>query len=339
MVLFLDCFVRSEGDDEMSKSRENGKYIYDKYEECTKIFRSGLTDILYHYCSLDAFIKIMKQGKQRLTLIKALNDSDELKSSLEFIGKYLMSRQSQVDVKTVLPGLNTLNRVFVLSLSRDPDSLPLWYNYAQGDGINFSLCEEKLRSIVGFEKQHPEVICYSKEDSYETMCNNLSGNHGNYPFKQAYEAIFGSVVYDDDQKEKVLAGLVDSFVQMSKLYGSDQKSVESGLKKKLLQCSVLFKNSSFETEKEVRFAIVIHPSLTRKENCFDFKFEHCVGYGLIRPYAEVNILQSQGESFAQYVCIGPRNKQDSAKESVEDYLNYLERENFKVTNSKVPLRF
>ncbi len=157
-----------------------------------------MNNSLYHYCSLDAFLKIVQSKEIRLTNIFCMNDSaehywlrgiakdmmdrdhDPENSVNKFLAKKLFSKEDQTDV-------------YCFCLSESSDSLGQWRGYADdGCGVAIGFSRDFLRAVgkeylksglrfepVIYDRQQQEEIVENirnnlKRDDVETIETNES---------------------------------------------------------------------------------------------------------------------------------------------------------------------
>ena len=117
-----------------------GEYEKKCYDNLASLKPNGL---LYHYTTINALYSISSSGILRLSNCMVLNDSRETKHTQSIIDEVLSEDPvlaKSIDLKSKqFARLFDMNNVFILSLSINKDSMPMWYYYAAGDGCNFSV--------------------------------------------------------------------------------------------------------------------------------------------------------------------------------------------------------
>ena len=99
----------------------------------------------------------------------------------------------------------------------------------------------------------------------------------------------------------------------------------------LNNCSLIFKNSSFQHEEEIRAVITIPKEI--KERRFEIKYRPVNGY--IVPYIEVPF----PKEIIKEITIGPLLKDKIALNTVIDLLKSRGYDSVEVLNSNIPIRY
>lgn len=122
-----------------------------------------MSDIIYHYTSLDTFNSIICNSKTetielRATHIEYLNDLSEYKIALKILLSLLIDYENSLTVEVKKKGFSGLSSIeklnsilkpwqemppFVCSFSENSDSLPMWNTYAN----------KSLGIAIGFERK------------------------------------------------------------------------------------------------------------------------------------------------------------------------------------------
>lgn len=134
------------------------------------------SDLLYHYCSMDAFVNIVKSGKIRMGDLKSMNDPSELslqnfnfgeiiyKQYLKDPFEFKVETEKQViDMQTfLLPTLVNFNfgqcgrysnLLFALCFSDKNDDLTQWRLYGdQGNGVCLGFKKSEIENFKKIDK-------------------------------------------------------------------------------------------------------------------------------------------------------------------------------------------
>lgn len=223
---------------------------------------------LYHYCSLDTFLKIIKSSSIWLSDIQKSNDTKELvwfrQKYYEFIlDKY--NNCSDVTEKTIceiilsmavsdgfencpewlLPVTRTYCqkiastffslRTYAFCLSELPDSLGQWRGYAQdGKGVAIGFSKEYLNALNGYGLRCPK---------YNFLLGNIS-------YKKDLTSLFNKIFELHDKSKP------DEFLMHTLM--------------DITHAAALFKHPSFKEEKEWRIIYSMDDFGIQKEDlCFD----------------------------------------------------------------------
>lgn len=197
-----------------------------------------MSDILYHYTDGSGFMGIIDSSKLHCSHISFLNDPSEHLYFDEVLNKILFSSK---DCKTIYDSLYNesyfgsqyySHDYYVLSFSRNGDSLSMWNYYSSGNGYNLGL---NIQNII----------------------NNNTENVGNITRIE--------LVYDESEQYKLLKEYIESFKKklnkINKLdltnpmnyYEEEQLTME--FNDGLISMRFRFKHSGYNREEEVRFLV------------------------------------------------------------------------------------
>ncbi|MCS4461730.1 DUF2971 domain-containing protein [Clostridium botulinum] len=189
-----------------------------------------------------------------------------------------------------------LENTFILSFTKDSDSLPLWEMYSKGKGYNLEITYDKF-----FDARWQEKVYISNNNNNKIY---LTRNNDNRQF-------FGPtnfVVYDRSlQKEKIYELLkgIDLSREFRLTYPEDIKSIpiiemQKRILSEFVDYMVLFKDESFSYENEFRIVYNII-------DCDQLNIvKHRIINDRIVPYIELGIEENVIDS----VTISPRLKSD-----------------------------
>lgn len=108
-------------------------------------------------------------------------------------------------------------------------------------------------------------------------------------------------------------------------------SIKTVLIQLLNNCSLIFKNNSFQHEEEIRAVITI-PKESKKRR-FDIKYRSVNGY--IVPYIEVLF----PKEIISEITVGPLLKDKIALNTMNDLLKSRGYDSVEVFNSDIPIRY
>ncbi len=292
--------------------------IHDNIE---RHFYSGKT--ISHYTDIHGLYGIIESGGLWLSDHRFLNDPKEFEDGRELtIG--ILDRLSkeikcsgfvQVLLKTILELKQYKEKpLFVCSFSKDEDSLDQWKTYgSNGQGISITFYNKRSSGLSHFCS--PPVL------------------------------FLGEVVYDDNEKEKLIYSKIQAFFKEYNVDFSDGKNLVDDdwvkeMSTYLAHDFINFKNKDYAPEKEIRIAVShshlnsfsgmnhrvvkgrIIPYITSKD-IYDNVFKECIGTDKL-PIKEVRV--------------GPRSDQYITIKSIEQYLNNKGYTDVKVIKSDVPYR-
>lgn len=173
-------------------------------------------NIVWHYCSYEAFKKIIESRSFKLSNIQLSNDPSELSKYKQYkdeLCKYLYGERSSV---AEFSFENEFSRDFYTTrfacFSLAKDSLPMWYMYG-----------DECRGVaIGFSKGW-----------FEKVINNLSNNHFIFP-------VFGKVRYSNIDQRKLIEEICSS---------------NNPIKEHDIAKLSFFKSECYSFEDEVRIAV------------------------------------------------------------------------------------
>lgn len=289
---------------------------------------------IYHYTSAEGLCGILSTGTLYFTDSLFLNDRNERKTFYLILKEYLRAAPLEKDwieavenryfgknnsifckLVNTNPADQRSLRYFVLSCSKDRDSLPMWNYYtrsihAAGYNLHFHT-EELIRQM----KEHPIV-------------EKLTGGHGNIMCR--------SVVYDEKRKLAALDQIMrEAQAKWRRLPSQIEREVLLfRLDRAFEALSLFYKDSAFAHEKEVRLVICAENERVHAlpERCYQFREVR----GIQVPCLVIDVLE-KGRAIAG-VTAGPALDKEMAVNGVEYMLYYY---GFPQTCkvSSVPLRY
>ncbi|MHB0959282.1 MAG: DUF2971 domain-containing protein [Pirellulaceae bacterium] len=243
--------------------------------------------VIYHYCSVDAFVEIVTNKTLWLTNLFFLNDSEEhfwfRNRARRFIEKQMQEHPNEFGyeyLETILRQ-GWRHEIYCACFSEQPDLLSQWRAYGD-DGKGCA---------IGFATEH-----------LQWLCTNLQG-------------MFTDVIYDDTEQDSLVENVFDL---PPRLCDGEDPTIEEGSSTILGQISEAAsrcKSKAFSEEAEWR--LVCEPILTfapNEENCWTKATmpRYIERRGMITPYIEVPLVE--GKSFRKRgiepikeVYFGPKN--------------------------------
>ncbi len=307
---------------------------------------------VYHYTTTPVLLEILKNGIIHASNVQFMNDSQEVLHTKDMIEKVYIDNFSTSKYEfDFLERINTfydIKNVFVVSLCKREDTLPLWYNYANGDGCNFALSCDMLFGITNV--YNPNVLLstsYSggkcmdaKEKIMELASNPYTGlyylQHETSPF---WWFAIAPVIYEQEKQERIIMNIFKTYNKLinNPKYEYYIGTVNNFLSLSLKRCSVFFKNASFDKEEEIRLALFIRQPFMK--HIVEYKAYH----GTFIPYIKLSLKTlsqtNLNNRMIEGITLGPRAKNDFSKKGIEYYLSCSGFDNIPVKTSKAPLRF
>lgn len=265
-----------------------------------QLFSDTPDDTLYHYTSMGGMLGIVNTGILRASDIRYMNDSAELKHTLDLLHHHISKRISQGTDHPKL--LNQLlewlshrilssSMLFGASFRANGNLLSQWRGYSiHGKGVSLGFnpwyirhCAERQQFQVGkclYETEQQEQLIEHIVSTIETMAiDHQQHTPENDPVERCYSRVFESIEGD------------------------------------LLRIAAILKHPSFEEEQEWR---IVSPLIA---NCQQDAIKFREGTSMLVPYFDFNILNSDSEHIElEHVYLGPTNNIDLSMNSLELYL-------------------
>ncbi|BBH20448.1 hypothetical protein Back11_17930 [Paenibacillus baekrokdamisoli] len=282
----------------------------------------------YHYSSLDAIMSIFKHKELWLTKSEYLNDISEIKYARRIAKKVRdQAKINYQDDDLLMKLLEDCNDEifdkgidsYILSMSMNADSLPLWSNCSNQDGY-----------CIGFDR------------SFISVLDRLTDS--------AFQNIHGFVIYDPIEQEKILSEEISIAFDIWKEHGDGKPGNElnylwNHIIRTFYIYSLFFKDPSFRSEEEYRVVVLMNKKrqygghfINSNEVSSDhihFRSKN----GAIVPYIKLPITHDDEKIPLKSISIGPRNNLNISAEGLRYYLNYNKYENCEINKSIIPLRY
>lgn len=260
------------------------------------------SNVLYHYTSISSFKSIIENKELWITRSDFLNDPDELL----YFAKLVVQTIEAIQVTGAIPEdfLNALKgnyisyfqnafpqNYYILSLSKNSDSLSMWNYYGKNDGYCIGLNFKELS---------------------ETITTNR------------FNSLHGSVIYNHDEQISILdlelQTAYEYWVQNDKANPSLIHSITDTLFVRWALYALFFKHEGYQNENEYRL-VLTHRS--------DFNVMYRTAHGVFTPYVVLptNRLDLEdkpvdvNEKFPlESVTISPYIKHDRAVRGLSEWL-------------------
>jgi len=287
----------------------------------------GCYKLLYHYTNLNAFENILNKSSLWLTDYRFLNDTEECANISKIMLKIRNSdkyKKFNKNLKNIIRKVSEENYFqdicnhnsiyYVCSLSSDGDNWSLWNAYTK--------CAMQAGFALGFNFSN----LFSCNDN--AIVHELIANGALY---------LSEIIYNDNEKESILYSILEKANQLyeSSIYTREQISTQ--LKNSLNALSILYKNSFFEAEKEVRLILKLDDLKHEIYNNSEL-YKHRISGQYIIPYINLPLLKS---NILSKIVFSPGTNFALRKQGVASFLNtknyLLDIEN-DLIESKIPLR-
>lgn len=286
---------------------------------------------VYHYTTMNAFLKLIESIKDSsdkkslvfwATNIFFLNDPQEFIYGQEALMEVLKEIECDKDVEfglrltslfsnhkektekewlhELLDGIHKQNESpYVISFSRNEDSLPTWLNYGDG-GKGVCLAFAEYRSKIQTDGLDFKSIINAKVEIFDQL--------GTYDV--SYDA--KSLGNKDNYLRKVLDYLYDYYLNNIKTTPPNKiLGLQIGMHRAFAEViSPYFKTKFYEREREVRMSKTIKREKGNKLSEIKFR---CNAKGHLIPYIEIEIPTKQLE----FVRIGPLADKELSKKVIE----------------------
>ena len=244
-------------------------------------------DIVYHYCSVDAFLNIIQKSELWISDVRKSNDakefswiSDKINSKIE--NKLVEEAQSlnawKAGFKWNVDNDCYMDQIYTVCFSESSDSLSQWRAYSQdGHGL-----------AIGFSKELLTTL-----NSFDPYCLK-----------------FGKIIYSEDKQEKFVNSVVDE-IQKNTKTESAAYMIGAGMSIHNKMRFMFYKNPSFNEEKEWRIVFLTKPGINKICNKIDgFQFltpKFRASDSKIISYLEMDFSKIKRDIIKEIV-IGPKSK-------------------------------
>jgi hypothetical protein len=277
--------------------------------------RTDAPNVLYHYTSLDVFLKIVSGAKLWASNYRYLNDASELGHFYEVLEARISRFEAKVsDAEySALARLKTLIQTerrpsaFVASFSTKRDDLSQWRAYCPpGKGV-----------CIGFKTK--AVVASLDQFIYQTR----------YQSVRETGLSLEPVNYVDNEYEELDAWIATAYADPARL--SDPSAAEATWRG-LSYIAPSFKHAAFEDEDEWRIVVPHRPDSDRTR-AIHFRS----GSSTLIPYIEID-LASLGSEYLSEIIIGSSPNIELSIESAEEFLRLNKMDSVTVAASDVPYR-
>lgn len=270
--------------------------------------------IVYHYCNVDVFMKIISGKSIRLSDITKSNDSTEIIWITRFMKGVFLKEFRKEAAKTKYFKEGYKEEIFINLVEKYTD---MFFKDGQRQYACFVCCFSKANDLL------------SQWRGYSDDASGLAIGFDILTHSNDVNAIhFGDIVYGERKQRTKIKKYADSLISKLKLILRDsctdiEKKSEDAFYESFLQLfklSILMKNPFFIEEKESRIYYLkkLGSSIETKLDCGDLsKVEYYIRGDDIVPYIELKL---DGKNIdIKNVVIGPKCK--ARKRDVERLLS------------------
>jgi hypothetical protein len=253
---------------------------------------------LYHYTTLDTFLKIISSTTLRATHISYMNDTTEQQILFDAFAKKLKERDAKLFERLDREEVRK-EPFFVTCFSEDRgDRLSQWRAYGGSAGVCLGFNKKKLQSLVQ---------AWKTSDS---------------------ENLLEKIKYVSADSDGNLDEIVDAFVGSEPSKITFVKLPNWTLPDKVFFASTLVKHIAFKEEKEWRIVTTVDI----------YKVGYFARGALLAPYVELKFDEEQFRDVLSSVTIGPSSHREQTTASVERLLKQNGVRKSEVRASKIPYR-
>lgn len=187
-----------------------------------------IPDITYHYTSLDSALNIISSEEIWLTKFDFLNDPSEIKYT-ENLMTEVFNENKHFRENLSLEGLvekilKGLEYSFIFSLSHNYDALGLWTYYSNMKGINIHISKDLIQ----------DPYLFDEEENFFTINK-------------------GKVIYDQVIQKSIIKEILQNLIKEDL-----EKDAKESLEYLMVNCFLLFKQNSLNSEEEYRYVYTGH---------------------------------------------------------------------------------
>ncbi len=292
---------------------------------------------LSHYTPAVGLKSIIESNSIWLSNSFFLNDAKEVVHLREFVTAFLekvlesseykitKSKHFQEMLETIYEWAIDYykSRLFVLSLTDEEDSLPLWLGYARNDGYNIRLNLQQLLDLSSGPKTKSEM-------PWVKASNPISLRTG---------ITVGKVIYEDSFKEDIVHKFLNLFLEefsQIKDWPITQAEIPNRLASIILALAdfaYLSKDRTFAPEREYRILFAAQDKETDAA-IRQFRLRN----GVFVPYTALSFASTTGATPFTGIMIGPRRNKELAELGLRYFLNHHTLGFLEIRHSKLPLR-
>ncbi|MCB2339603.1 DUF2971 domain-containing protein [Clostridium estertheticum] len=279
---------------------------------------SNLID-LYHYTSASALKSIIQNKSIYMSKSDFMNDAQEIKYALSIVERITKEHTTLTEElkNKICDQLIDLRKdyffgnIFILSFSKEPDSLALWSNYGREDGYNIKFTKEFFHDV------------FSAQPKFVTLPNKA----------RSYGCSFkvNEVIYDESIQIKIITELLNEIDFYDKnIKEKNSREYINIIVNYIIDHVAFFKNPGHKPEMEYRLIVTFEG-----ENYKQSILNHRIFKGAFIPYVEYQI----NLNIIKQITIGPTNNFELVKRGLKSYVE--SNPNFKpdIEESEMILRF
>ena len=289
--------------------------------------RTDEKHIVYHYCSVDTFLNIIKYKKLWLSDSHYMNDSTEgiwidklVKETITEFIKDNPKNKTQLDALEVAYNKLGHSKHYFISFSKDGDVLSQWRAYADdGYGVAIGFQSGLFYDIAKITRQ----------------CNNASQNKGEIAKSDIFKFSYMDINYNNSIRDTI-KDTINNYLNNEEITKSDIYALL------LKNDAISVKHSSFQEENELR--IVYTPTIPYQENEKNKHLDAGVkklsekkyrtSNNQIIPYYEFDFNATYNSLLIPKIILAPKSK--LKEDDIKEFLESNGFKNTKIQKSKSP---
>jgi hypothetical protein len=263
-----------------------------------RLFATPPRETLYHYTTLSGLLGIVDSAELRCSDIRYMNDSTELRHTLDLLGEQVTRRiVAGVDKPALLTTfLDWLTyrvvsgpMLFCASFRGNGNLLSQWRGYSvHGKGVS-----------LGFAPEH--ILDCARRQNFEV----------------------GRCVYAPSQQEQMIDEIIDAVEALAEDSDAGDESVSQNkqwvrrfqtIEGDLLRIAAVLKHPAFEEEQEWR---IVSPMISDAAAC---KVQFREGNSMLIPWFPLDLRDEQGSLAIEHAFLGPTSNIDLSMNSLALYL-------------------
>lgn len=317
-------------------------------------------DLAWHYTSAASLVSILEHGRLWAGSAALMNDSAEIQAGREALRRAIQARALEPWQRKQLERSGAMkdgvpDEVFLLSASKDADSLTLWRSYGTGTEAEYAIALDTnvplmpvMQSELGAHP-HPPRTWYS--DAEDVTDEGVPFPIYDPDAPVIYDEAWTDVEYLRDDAAPAEAVLDDLLLHMTKPPENEggRRIIFSTYTSSMPNRTMFFKHAGFEDEDEVRAVWTVSP-------WWRFVLYRGARFG-VTPYIEVGARKpglERDEDFEGYgdfvlpsqldrlpiraVRIGPTRRPQAFRRGLRELLNRYGYEDVDIHESETPYR-
>lgn len=261
------------------------------------LFTTPPDGTLYHYTTLSGLLGIVRGGELRASDIRYMNDSAELRHTIDLLSRHITRRISDGCDEPAL--LNQLLEWLTHRIVRGPMLF----------GASFRANGNLLSQWRGYSV-HGKGVSLGFDPGHISACAD----------RQAFQV--GKCLYDEVRQYQLVEQMVDAIERLARAAdapagdaGQRWSAVFEQVEGDLLRIAAVLKHPAFEEEQEWR---IVSPVVSE---CSELPVSFREGSSMLVPYYALDLMDSAGERLLlDHVYLGPTSNSELSLRSLALFL-------------------